>query len=125
MKLEELTKIRDEISALLLSKVDGDYGAEADLAGVAAKQLEQMTCMGGSTRSKGEAEIVRLVRQFDDTREVGFGPWPVSAFMLEQTERSRVLERALRKCITAHKTGRYEPLVAAIEAAENLLSTPE
>lgn len=122
MKLDELAAIRDEISALLLAKADGEYQAEADLVRVASKQLEQMTCMGGSTRSKGESEIVRLVKRFDDTRGSGLGPWPVSSFMIEREKQTEDLRKALIACITAHKTGRYEPMVVAIEAAENLIT---
>lgn len=122
MKIADLVAIRDEISALLLAKADGDYQAEADLAGLAARQLEQMTCMGGSTRSKGETEIVRLVKRFDDTRSSRFAPWPVSAFMIERDQRAETFRSALLACIEAHKTGRYEPMVAAIEAAENVIA---
>lgn len=123
MKLEEIVRIRDEISALLLGMVDGDYQAEVDLGRAAAKQLEQMACMGGSTRAICEHEIVRLVKRLDDTRKSGFGPWPVSAFMIETEGREAKVARALQACIDAHKTGRYEPMVAAVEAAENLLNS--
>lgn len=122
MKAETLISLRDEISALLLEKIDGNYDDEIDTARIAARQLEQMTCMGGSTRAAGESEIVRLVERFDDTRRSGLGPWPVSKFMIEKEGEMIAMKNALKMCIQAHKTGRYEPMVAAIEAAENLLN---
>jgi len=122
MQLEQLLTLRDEISALILDKVDGAYDAERTAATMASKQLEQMTCMGGSTRALGEAEIVRLVTRFDDTRQSGLGPWPVSKFMLEKEGESVAIKNALKMCIQAHKTGKFEPMMAAIEAAENLLN---
>ena len=78
--------------------------------------------MGGNTRFNAEMEITTLMKRLDDTRKSSFGPWPVSAFMISQTTRAGELEKALLNCIKAHKTGRYEPMVAAIEAAENLLA---
>lgn len=123
MRADEIIRIRDEISALLLAKVDGDYHAEHHLIVMAGKQLEQMTCLGGSTRAYGEQEIVRLARRFDDTRQSGFGPWPVSAWMIEVEGREVKMARALQACIDAHKTGRYDPIITAIEAAENLLKS--
>lgn len=122
MNYEELIKIRDEISALLLSNIDGDYEAERAAATMAAKQLDQMGSMGGSTRSFVETEIVRLVHRFDDTLNSSLGPWPVSDFIMTQRAFGDAYLRALKGCIKAHKTGRYEPMVAAIESAENLIA---
>ncbi len=122
MQLDQLLSLRDEISALILDKVDGEYDAERAATTMASKQLEQMTCMGGSTRALGESEIVRLVERFDDTRQSGLGPWPVSKFMLEKEGEHVAIKNALKMCIQAHKTGKFEPMMAAIEAAENLLN---
>lgn len=118
----ELLQIRDKISATLLSYIEGDVEAEHAAVTQSAKQLEQFACMGGSTRAKAEAEIVRLVERFDDTRQSAFGPWPVSAFMIKRDGQEDALRSALEACIAAHKTGRYEPMVAAIEAAQILIA---
>ena len=121
MTLDEVLLIRDQISALLLEKVQGDVDAEHTCVSQAAKQLEQFGCMGGSTRAKAEAEVVRLLIRFNDTLEGSFGPWPVSKFMMSVKEETSAYRKALQACIDAHKTGRYEPMVAAVEAAENVI----
>ena len=123
MTLEQLISIRDEISALLLCKVDGSYSSERAAAQLAAKQLEQMGCMGGSTRAFVESEVVRLMRRFDDTQDSSFGPWPVDKFMTETRGVADTYRKALERCIAAHKTGKFEPMMAAIEAAEATLSS--
>lgn len=122
MKAEELIRLRDEIGALLLGKVEGDIAAEHAAVTQAAKQLEQFGCMGGSTRAAAEGEIVRLMKRFDNTRDCGYGPWPVSQFMSERDQRADAFRTALAACVEAHRTGRYEPMVAAIAAAEALIS---
>lgn len=121
MTLDEILSIRDEISATLLARVEGGFKNEHACVTQASKQLEQFGCMGGSTRAKAEAEIVRLVAIFNDTGDSGFGPWPVADFMQTQAAKGDAYKAALQKCIAAHKTGKYEPMVAAIEAAENLI----
>lgn len=121
MTLEQLLAIRDEISALLLEKVDGSVESEHACVTLASKQLEQFCCMGGSTRAKAEGEIVRLLRRFDDTHESGFGPWPVSSFMQSVEAKGNAYKRALQCCIDAHKSGGYQPMVVAIENARKLL----
>ncbi len=122
MKLEELLDIRDQISELLLDKVEGDIKDEHACVTMAAKQLEKFGCMGGSTRGLAETEIVRLVRQFDDTQDSSFGAWPVSDFMQTHGAQAAAYKAALEGCISAHKSGKYESMVAAIESAEGLIS---
>ena len=122
MKAEQLIQIRDEISALLMAKIAGSVEAEHAAVTQAAAQLEQFGNMGGPTREKAEAEIVRLVRRFNASSVNSPGPWPISTFMREHEKRVDDLRAALAACVTAHMTGRYEPMVAAIEAARKLIA---
>ncbi|MEF2554531.1 hypothetical protein VQ042_25095 [Aurantimonas sp. A2-1-M11] len=117
MKADQLMQIRDEISAPLMAKIAGNVEAEHGAVIQAATQLEQFGSMGGSTREKAEAEIVRMMRRFNDTQDDSLGRWPVSTFMSDRDKRADRLRAALAACIAAHITGRYEPMVAATEAA--------
>ena len=94
---------------------------QAELLEQAAQDIATMGGSGGHLRGQAESLIVDLVERFDTTREDRFGMWPVSKFMASHATRENELKAALEACINAHKTGRYEPLVAAIEAAQNTL----
>ena len=121
MTLNELFDIRDQISELLLDRVDGNVKDEHNCVTMASKQLEKFGGMGGSTRAVAEREIVRLVRRFDDPSDSSFGPWPVSDFMQTHDAQAAAYKLALESCISAHKSGQYEIMVAAIDGAENLI----
>jgi len=121
MTFKQLLSLRDEISALLLAQIEGCTESEHACVSQAANQLEQFGGMGGSTRIKAEAEIVRLLKRFDDTQYSSSGPWPVTGFMQALRARENAYLEALEACITAHKASRYEAMVAAVEAAANLI----
>lgn len=122
MKADQLIKIRDEISALLMAKLKDNVEAEHAAVTQAAAQLEYFGGMGGSTRAKAEAEIVRLMQRFDNTPNQSDEQLPVSEFMSNRAKRTENLRAALVACIAAHRTGRFEPMVAAIEAARKVIA---
>ncbi len=121
MDFDEILRLRKEINDLLLKRLRQAGEKEFFMISEASEQLAQFGCRGGSARAKAEREIIRLVTRFDDAEPADTKPWPVSKFMRDHTGASDKLKMVLKGCISAHKTGRYEPMVAAIAAAENLL----
>lgn len=122
MNAQHADRVVSEILNVLLREVSG-YGEEHKLIKGAVAEIAAMGGRGGSSRSLAEGGIVDLIKTFDTTRDRD--PWPLSAFLMEREARAIALEAALRSCINAYESGRYESMVKAVEGAKKVLSELE
>lgn len=122
MNAQHADRMVSEILDVLLREVSG-YDEEHKIIKGAVAGIAAMGGRGGSSRSIAESGIVDLIKEFDTTRDRD--PWPLSAFMLEREAKATALEAALKSCINAHESGRYESMVKAVDSAKKVLSELE
>lgn len=120
MNADQASHLITALASVVLDAVNGG-NKEHQLIDQAITTLETIGGRGGSARGRVENGIIKLVESFDTTRDRAQRS-PVSAFMADHERREDALKEALLACIQAHKSGMYEPMVAAIKAAEDTLN---
>lgn len=122
MNAQHADRMVSEILNVLLREVSG-CDEEHKLIKGAVSEIAAMGRRGGSSRSLAERGIVDLIKKFDTTRNQD--PWPLSRFLMEREAKAPALEAALKSCISAHESGRYESMVKAVDSAKKVLTELE